>query len=72
MIDTLALHNIWPQAPQETQGYPMIMSLGPPGALINNSIGPVDSTRYDPINKWRVLATYIVIKPQGSHQIGQK
>jgi hypothetical protein len=72
MIDTLALHNIWPQAPQETQEYPMIMSLGPPAALINNSIGPVDSTRYDPINKWRVLATCVVIKPQGSHQIGQK
>jgi hypothetical protein len=64
--------NIWPQAPQETQEYPMIMSLGHPAALINNSMGPVDNTRYDPINKWRVIATCVVIKPQGSHQIGQK
>jgi hypothetical protein len=50
----------------------MIMSPGPPAALINNSMGPVDSTRYDPINKWRIIATCVVIKPQGSHQIGQK
>jgi hypothetical protein len=64
--------NIWPQAPQEAQEYPMIMSLGPPAALIDNSMGPVDSTRYDPINKWRIIATCVVIKPQGSHQIGQK
>ena len=50
----------------------MIMSLGPPAALMNNSIGPVDNTQYDPINKWRVISTCVVIKPQGSHQIGQK
>ena len=38
----------------------MIMSLGLPAALMNSSIGPVDNTQYDPINKWRVIATCVV------------
>jgi hypothetical protein len=53
--------NLRPQVPQETQEYPMIMSLGLPAALMNSSIGPVDNTQYDPINKWRVIATSAVI-----------
>ncbi|MFZ0695783.1 MAG: hypothetical protein WAM88_01445 [Nitrososphaeraceae archaeon] len=28
------------------------MSLGLPAALMISSIGPVDDTQYDPINKW--------------------
>jgi hypothetical protein len=50
----------------------MIMSLGSPAALMNNSTGPVDNTQYDPINKWRVISTCVVIKPQGTSRIGQK
>jgi hypothetical protein len=57
--------NLRPQVPQETQEYPMIMSLGLPAALMNSSIGPVDNTQYDPINKWRVIDTCVVNTPGG-------
>ncbi|HTH22193.1 MAG TPA: hypothetical protein VL854_08250 [Nitrososphaeraceae archaeon] len=58
--------------PQETQEYPVMMSLDPPEALMNNRIGTVDNTQYDPINKWRAISSCVVIKPQGTRRIEQK
>jgi hypothetical protein len=46
----------------------VIMSLGLPAALMNYSLGPVDNTQYDPINKWSYL---FYNKPQATRRTGQ-